>query len=97
MARTIKRFITLIGFAITLAAVVEQLNRPPPDRTWHGTLLGFIPYEFRPPTLSRVRERLWNPDDERILTPHIFGVGWSINLYQLQKRLLAPARTNGDG
>lgn len=97
MARNFKRLITLIGLALTAAAVGEQLRRPPPDRTWHGTLLGFIPYEFRPPTPARVRERFWNPDDERILTPHVFGVGWSINLYQLQKRLLAAARTNGDG
>ncbi len=51
----------------------------------HGTILG-IPYEFRVPTLSRLRERIWNPDDPRIFTPHIFGVGWTINLPSLRKR-----------
>ena len=40
-----------------------------------------VPYEFRAPTASRVRERLWNPDDRRILTPPVFGIGWSVNLY----------------
>jgi uncharacterized membrane protein len=33
-----------------------------------------------------VMERWWNPNDERVLTPHVFGVGWSLNLYQLKRR-----------
>jgi hypothetical protein len=51
----------------------------------HGTILG-IPYDFRIPTLSKVRGRVWNPDDPRVLTPHVFGVGWTINLPSLRKR-----------
>jgi Family of unknown function (DUF5808) len=51
----------------------------------HGTMLG-IPYDFRMPTLSRVRERFWNPEDPRIFTPRVFGVGWDINLPSLRKR-----------
>ena len=41
----------------------------------------------RLPTVQRVRERFWNPDDPRVFTPHIFGVGWSVNLYQVVRRL----------
>jgi hypothetical protein len=51
----------------------------------HGTIAG-IPYEFRVPTPQRIRERIWNPDDPRIFTPHLFGVGWTINLPSLRKR-----------
>lgn len=51
----------------------------------HGKILR-IPYEFRPPTLSRIKERIWNPNDPRIFTPHIFGVGWAINLPAAKKR-----------
>lgn len=51
-----------------------------------GTFLG-IPYDLRPPTLNRLRERLWNPDDRRILTPHSFGWGYSINFYEVLRRL----------
>ena len=47
-----------------------------------------VPYDFRFPALRRVRERWWNPEDPRIFTPHVFGVGWSLNLYQLRERLL---------
>jgi uncharacterized protein DUF5808 len=64
------------------AAVVQELRRPAADRTWHGTIIG-VPYDFRPPTLSRFKERIWNPGDKRLFTPHAFGVGWTINLYRL--------------
>lgn len=50
-----------------------------------GTFLG-IPYDWRPPTLAVIKERMWNPDDPRIFTPHIFGWGWTVNLYQVFHR-----------
>lgn len=50
-----------------------------------GRFLG-VPYDFRPPTVSRFRERCWNPDDPRLLTPHVFGWGWTLNLYTLVRR-----------
>lgn len=87
-----KRLGNLVRFgllAVIVAAVIEQLRRPPEERSWNGQIL-FVPYDLRPPTLQRVRERFWNPDDPRILTPHVWGAGWSINLYQL-KRLLQGA------
>ena len=52
----------------------------------HGTFVG-VPYDFRMPTPRRIKERLWNPDDSRIFTPRSFGIGWSVNLYQVWKRL----------
>ena len=45
-----------------------------------------VPYDFRVPTLERVRNRWWNPDDPRLFTPHVFGVGWSVNLYRVLAR-----------
>lgn len=56
-----------------------------------GTFLG-IPYDLRPPTLTRLRERLWNPADRRILTPHAFGWGYSINLFEVLRRVGAMGR-----
>lgn len=46
----------------------------------NGTILGFIPYDFRLPTLERVRKTLWNAREERFIVPTIFGVGWTVNL-----------------
>ncbi|PJE58558.1 MAG: hypothetical protein COU81_00070 [Candidatus Portnoybacteria bacterium CG10_big_fil_rev_8_21_14_0_10_36_7] len=51
-----------------------------------GTFLK-IPYDLRWPTWAVIKERSWNPNDKRIFTSHIFGWGWSINLYELFKRI----------
>lgn len=42
-----------------------------------------MPYDLRPPTLSRVRSRLWNKDDARLFTPKAFGWGYDLNVYWL--------------
>ena len=57
-----------------------------------GKLLG-VPYDVRWPTWSVIKERMWNPDDPHIFTPHVFGWGWSINLYQLFRRIRRPRRS----
>jgi uncharacterized protein DUF5808 len=87
--RTIKRSVSVVLFLAAVAAVVEQLMRPTDERDWHGRIL-FLPYDFRRPTPARIRERWWNADDPRLLTPHVFGVGWSVNLYRLKEILLGP-------
>jgi Family of unknown function (DUF5808) len=51
-----------------------------------GRFLG-IPYDWRRPTRSRFKQRLWNRRDRRLFTPHAFGWGWSVNLYELLRRL----------
>ncbi|GAA1723758.1 hypothetical protein GCM10009809_19470 [Isoptericola hypogeus] len=75
----IRQLITLVTLALAAAAVVKELRKDPDDRTWNGTV-GFVPYEFRIPTLERVRERLWDPDGERLIGPRVFGVGWTVNV-----------------
>jgi len=84
-----KRLIGLIRFAaiaLVMAAVIQQLQRPARERTWTGHILG-VPYDFRPPTLQRVEQRWWNPDNPHLLTPHVFGIGWGVNLYQVKHYL----------
>ena len=72
----------VIGSLFTLAAVIYAAR----TNKSHGNFLG-VPFEFRFPTVPRVLDRWWNPEDPRVLTPHVFGVGWSLNLYQVLKRL----------
>lgn len=60
----------------------------------HGKIFGLVPYGFRPPSLTRLRQTLWNRGDGRFLVPTFFGVGWSVNLrsaprHPLQALLLA--------
>jgi len=51
-----------------------------------GELFGFIPYDFRTLTWQRVKERMWNPEEERIVVPRVFGAGWTLNLYRLREQ-----------
>lgn len=73
MGRFLKAVVTVIGIAL-LFRVLEQRGVKS-----HGTFLG-IPYDFRFPTLGRLKESFWNPGDSRVLTPHVFGWGYSLNL-----------------
>lgn len=84
--RKFRRLTILFLAVVAVVAVLDQLGRAPADRDWHGHALG-VPYDFRMPTAGRVRRRLWNPDDERVFVPHVWGIGWTVNLYQLRRRL----------
>ena len=64
------------------AAIVDQVRRPPQDRTWYGKIVG-IPYDFRFPTVERIRATFWNRNTPHIFVPQVFGIGWTINLYPL--------------
>jgi hypothetical protein len=79
------RLIRLIVMLLTLAAVAQELNKPESERTWHGRVAG-VPYDFRWPTLERFRKAYWNPDDERLFTDRVVGIGWAVNLAQLLPR-----------
>jgi uncharacterized membrane protein len=76
-----------VGAGLMGAAVATELRKPRRKRTWHGRILGFVPYDFRPPTLKRARKRWWNPQDSRVLTPRMFGVGWDVNFGRLLRPL----------
>jgi len=73
--------------ALALAAVCKELEKPKEERKWHGTVAGFVPYDFRLPTGEKFREAYWNPFESRIFTPEVFGIGWAINFYALLERL----------
>ena len=69
------------------AAIYVELRKPPAERTWNGKLLGAIPYDFRLPTLERIRGAYWNPRSPKIFTDRPLGVGWAINVPTLLRRL----------
>ncbi len=71
------------GLALVVGAVAAELRKPAGERTWHGRLVGFVPYDLRPPTVARVKAAWWSPDNPRIVTDRAFGVGWAVNLGRL--------------
>ena len=70
-----------VAAAFAVATMVYAIRSRQPS----GRFLN-VPYDFRFPTLRRFQERWWNAQDPRLFTPHVFGVGWSLNVYQLLER-----------
>ncbi len=87
-------FSTLLAIYVGIA-IAEQLRRPPADRTWYGSIAR-IPYDFRFPTIERIRDTFWNKHTSQILVPQAFGIGWSINLYPLVHPEEVPSVTTPD-
>lgn len=84
MSTTLTRLAKIILTALVALALWDQIVRDPACRTWQGQVLG-IPYDFRRPTLAKLRNAFWSPTSERLLSP-VFGVGWTVNagrVYQL--------------
>ena len=81
------RMLQVTAFTLTLAAVCQELEKPKEERKWHGKIGSVIPYDFRLPTIERLKESYWNPYERRVFTPEVFGVGWAINFYTLLENL----------
>lgn len=73
----------LILLVIGVIAVVQELRKPPDERTWHGKVADFVPYDFRMPTVERFKNTYWNPDGP-ILSGKAWGVGWAPNFGALK-------------
>jgi hypothetical protein len=87
--RGIRRLIRLAAVALVVGAVATELAKPEAERTWHGRVVGVVPYDFRPPTWERIRTAYWNPDSDLLFSDRVFGVGWAINLHKAKTLLQA--------
>jgi len=80
-----QQLIRLVTFGLVVASVVKELSTPAEERSWHGVVAGFVPYDFRMPTIARFRERMWDPEGEHLVNPRVFGVGWTVNAGRVVK------------
>ena len=69
------------------AAIYQELRKPPEERTWTGKVAGVIPYDFRMPTIEKIREAYWDPESDRVFTDKVIGVGWSVNIPVAARKL----------
>ena len=69
----------MLAAVLAIVAVIKELRLPKGERTWHGALGGLVPYDFRMPTVEKIKRTFWNPDGA-IVVDRVFGVGWTINL-----------------
>ena len=74
------------AITVTMVALCQEMEKPKEERQWHGKV-GFIPYDFRLPTLARLRECYWNTEETRIFTDKAVGIGWGINIHALLEKL----------
>jgi hypothetical protein len=80
----VKNFWRLALAIIGVIAVIQELRKPPDQRTWHGKVAEVVPYDFRMPTVGRVRSTYWNLEGP-IITGKVFGVGWAPNFGALTR------------
>jgi hypothetical protein len=85
-ARNIWRLTLAIIGAV---AIAQELRKPPYLRTWHGTVASLIPYDFRWPTVERIRNTYWNPEGP-LISGKVFGVGWAPNFGWLARLFNKP-------
>ena len=86
MTDLVKLIRTLAWMAFA-AAIYQELRKPPEARAWNGKVAGVVPYDFRLPTLDRLREAYWDPDNEQVFSEKVFGVGWAVNIPVAARKL----------
>lgn len=85
------RLVRTAAWLALFGAIYQELKKPPDERTWHGKVLGVVPYDFRVPTLENLRRAYWDPDRDEVFSEHVFGVGWAINIPVAIRRINASA------
>ena len=85
------KMIRSLAWLALFGAIYQELRKPPEQRTWTGRVLGVVPYDFRVPTLQRLRDAYWDPKRDRVFSESVFGVGWAINIPVAFRRLNAGA------
>ena len=78
-------FITGVATGLTAAAIGQELQKEPQDRTWKGTVAG-VPYNFNLPEWRDIAGEYWNSSSDEILTPRVMGLGWGLNFAALVHR-----------
>jgi len=82
-----RRVVQAAAIGLLVGAIVQEAAKPPAERMWRGRVLGVVPYDFSPPTWERIRRAYWNPEDDRLITDRVLGVGWAINLHRARALL----------
>lgn len=92
MINRIRRLIKLAAFGVFVAAISQEMSKPEEERTWRGKV-AFVPYDFNPPTWERLLAAYWNPEDDRVFTERVFGVGWAVNFHRVRELMLGGYQT----
>jgi hypothetical protein len=89
----LQRLAGLIAVAMLISALGREFSKLAAERSWQGKVWQVVPYDFRPPSRARVRQRMRAPDRPGLISPQVFGVGWTLNLgrtYALLRSIVRP-------
>ena len=78
--RRLRKVSKWAAFGIAAWALGRELQLPSDQRTWHGKVAGFIPYDFRIPSVRRIKDTYWNPKGHTLIPAKVFGIGWTVNI-----------------
>jgi hypothetical protein len=81
------KLVRTFAWLALVAAIYQELRKPPEERSWQGKVAGVVPYDFRVPTLERFREAYWDPDTDRVFSEKVVGVGWAVNIPVAMRRI----------
>jgi len=81
------KLIRTVAWLVFAAAIYQELRRPPEERTWNGKVAGVVPYDFRVPTIDRLRAAYWAPESDEVFSENVFGVGWAVNIPVAARKL----------
>jgi len=88
--------IRMLVWVTFFAALYQELRKPDAERTWQGKVAGIVPYDFRLPTIERLRAAYWDPSSDTVFTERVFGVGWAVNIPVAGRKLAALVEQYGD-
>ena len=83
MGNLLKLFTAMVVVGI----IVEEIKKDDEAERWKGKSLGFVPYDLRPPALSKIKESYWDPTNDELFSGKRGFIGWAINFAALRKIL----------
>lgn len=81
----VRWFVMGVVAGLAAAAVGQEMQKPPEQRTWKGTVAG-MPYNFNVNEWGDIATEYWNPKSDSILSPKAIGIGWGINFAAVARR-----------
>lgn len=83
MGNLVKFFTAMVVAGI----IIEEIKKEDGIERWKGKSLGFVPYDLRPPALSKIKENYWDPTSNEVFSGKVSGIGWAVNFAALRNLL----------
>lgn len=72
---------------VVAGIIIEEIKKEDGIERWKGKSLGFVPYDLRPPALSKIKENYWDPTSNEVFSGKVSGIGWAVNFAALRNLL----------